>query len=115
IVVIFVFAAEMIDEVNGFRVAAEQPGDDLAGADEERRGAVTGGQLKRACGQGFAFFRCREQDRAAAALRDLQGNGESRAAGALRGGEVERLQIAAKRERVGDNAGVLTVDEGESG
>ena len=103
----------MIDEIDGFRMAAEQPRNDLALPDEEGGRPVTGGQLQRACGERLALFRGGEQDRSAAALCRLQRHGKRGAAGPLGGGEVEGLQIAPQIKGVGNDAGILAIDKRE--
>ena len=105
-------AAEVIDEVHRHRVMADQLGDHVLGAAQQRRGAVAVVQLVGRGDPRHALVGRRDQGRAAAVLRGIEPRDQRRGAGLQRAADVGGQKVLLDRERGADDAGVLAILEG---
>ena len=99
----------MVDEIGGMGRAREQPGNRLALANHDRRGAVAGRHLDRACRLGATLLGRHDQRLAGAGQRC----GQRRRRRALRRGDVERRRFVRQVQGRGNDAGVEPVEERE--
>ena len=108
-------AAEVIDEIHRAARMPDQPRHHRPGADEQRRRAVARLQLQRARRLGAPLLRGHHEDRPGPAARHLQRRHQPRGGGALRGGEVLRVDAGREIQRLQHDAGVQPVLEREAG
>jgi len=106
----------VVHEVIGDGVRADELGDDIPVAHEQRCGPVAEPHLVEVGRPGLALVRRRHEDAPAAArLHAVQGSEEPRGPCLEGGGEVGRGDIVPQVEGRGQDAGILPVGKGQRG
>ena len=108
-------AAEMVDEVHRHRMMADELGDHVLGAAQQRRGAVAVVHLAGRRDARHPLVGRGNERRPAAVLRGIESGDQRRGAGLQRAADVGRKKVLLDRQRRADDAGILAILEGMGG
>src|SRR3546814_16079719 len=104
----------MIDEIRGYAVTGDKPGDAIFGAHDESGGGIAVDQLVLRRGQSPPLFRRDREDRPTARAGGVERLDQHARSGALAAADVDRGNLVTKVQRLLDDPPVQPVEEREA-